>query len=262
MLLRPPTETRISINLPTQKNYPINQLKTMTNPNLDQLQSSLGHHYQDIQLLKTALSHRSYLNESNQSVSNERLEFLGDAVLELVISEYLYLQKPDEPEGTLTAARSAIVRTESLAKVATQLNLGEYLFMSKGEEKSGGRHNISLLANTTEAIIGSIYLDGGLQSAQDFIHRHILPLAENILDSDNLKDPKSLLQEKVQELGFTSPVYTTDSETGPDHNKTFTVTVSVNHQPLATGKGKNKQAAQQDAARQALNNTQRLAPKT
>ena len=247
---------------PQQKKHQKISKNNMANNNLDQLQNLLGYRYQNTQLLNTALNHRSYLNESSQSVSNERLEFLGDAVLELVISEYLYLQKPNEPEGTLTAARSAIVRTESLAKVATQLNLGEYLHMSKGEEKSGGRHNVSLLANTTEAIIGSIYLDGGLKSAQDFIHRHVLPLAKNILNNNNLKDPKSLLQEKVQELGFSSPTYTTDNETGPDHNKTFTVTVTVNDRPLATGKGKNKQAAQQDAARQALNNIQRLVQKS
>jgi len=234
----------------------------MTNNNLDNLQAEIGYHYQNLNLLKTALSHRSHLNESSATVSNERLEFLGDAVLELVITEFLYHEKPNEPEGTLTAARSAIVRTESLAKIASQLKLGEFLKMSKGEEKSGGRTNVSLLANTTEAVIGSIYLDGGLEAAKTFTHHHILPLAKEVLQNNNLKDPKSLLQEKVQEKGYSSPTYTTVTEAGPDHNKIFTVSVAVDKQVLATGTGKNKQTAQQDAARKALKNITDLAVKS
>lgn len=232
----------------------------MTNTNLNQLQERLGHNFNDLSLLETALNHRSFLNESPEKSSNERLEFLGDAVLELIITEYLYHQKPDEPEGVLTAGRSAIVRTESLAKVATKLGLGDFLKMSYGEEKTGGRTNISLLANTTEAVIGAIYLDGGLSPAQEFIHTHILPLAQTILKG-SLKDPKSLLQEKVQDLGYLAPVYETMTEEGPDHNKLFTVAVLIEGQNLASGTGKNKQTAQQEAAQKALQKVTSLAPK-
>lgn len=232
----------------------------MTNTNLNLLQQSVGYDFTDLSLLETALNHRSFLNESPATTSNERLEFLGDAVLELIITQYLYQEKPAEPEGILTAARSAIVRTESLAKVAQDLKLGEFLKMSFGEEKTGGRTNISLLANTTEAVIGAIYLDGGITPAQKFIHSHILPLAEKILKG-NLKDPKSLLQEKVQELGYLAPVYETLDEEGPDHDKVFTIAVLIEGQKLAEGKGKNKQTAQQEAAEEALKKTASLAPK-
>ncbi len=232
----------------------------MTNNKLDQLQETINYKFTNPPLLELSLTHRSHLNESNETVSNERLEFLGDAVLELIISEFLYQEKIAEPEGILTAARSAIVRTESLANVAQKIRLGEYLKMSFGEEKSGGRENISLLANTTEALIGAIYLDGGLDQAKAFIHLHILPLTKKMLDGD-LKDPKSLLQEKVQDLGFLAPTYTTIGETGPDHDKTFTVSVHAEGTQLATGTGKNKQTAQQSAAQKALKLVHKLAPK-
>ena len=221
---------------------------------------TLSYNFKNPDLLSKALTHRSYLNEAKVSESNERLEFLGDAVLELIISEYLFHQHPDQPEGQLTAARSAIVRTETLARLATELKLGEALNMSRGEEKSGGRANISLLANTTEAVIGAIFLDGGLTAAKDFVATHLFPIAAKILQGD-LKDAKSLLQEKVQELGFNSPSYATLSEEGPDHNKIFTVAVSVSGKQLATGEGKNKQAAQQDAAQNALPIYQKLLAK-
>lgn len=228
----------------------------------EQLEILLKYTFKDDTTLQRALTHRSFLNESSLPESNERLEFLGDAVLELIISEYLYLQKPNEPEGILTAARSAIVRTETLAQIAKDLNLGEFLFMSKGEEKSGGRTNTSLLANTTESIIGAIYLDGGLKAAEEFVQNHLLPVAESILKENNFKDPKSLLQEKVQELGYNSPNYNTVSETGPDHEKVFTVAVLVDNKLLAKGSGKSKQSAQQDAAKKALEEYQgKLAPK-
>lgn len=211
----------------------------------------LNYTFKDKALLEKALTHRSFLNEAKVDESNERLEFLGDAVLELIISEFLYNERPDEPEGHLTSARSAIVRTETLALLAQNLKLGESLRMSRGEEKSGGRNNTSLLANTTEAIIGAIYLDGGFEAATSFVSNHLFPLAKQILKGD-LKDSKSLLQEKVQELGYSSPVYTTVSEVGPDHDKVFTVSVAVQDQVLASGEGKSKQAAQQDAAGNAI----------
>lgn len=219
---------------------------------LQPLESALGYQFGDKSLLDLALTHRSVLNELGTKVSNERLEFLGDAVLELIISEFLYRERPSEPEGMLTAARSAMVRTESLAELARDLGLGEVLKLSRGEEKTGGRKNDSLLANTTEALVGAIYLDGGFEAANAFVSRHLLPKAERVL-AGNLKDAKSLLQEKVQELGFPAPVYETMQEIGPDHEKIFVVAVSaMDKEQLATGRGKNKQTAQQQAAKNAL----------
>lgn len=216
------------------------------------LPTLLKYKFKNEKLLDLALTHRSFLNESSEPESNERLEFLGDAVLELLISEYLYLKRPSDPEGILTAARSAIVRTETLAEVARNLKLGEFLKMSKGEEKSGGRTNTSLLANATESIIGALFLDGGIATASAFVENHILPVAETIIEANNFKDSKSLLQEKIQELGYPSPLYKTVSETGPDHDKTFIVAVFAENHELANGSGKSKQTAQQQAAANAL----------
>ena len=225
----------------------------MTNTNLTQLQSFLGYTFTDSSLLEKALTHRSYLNESGLNESNERLEFLGDAVLELLVSEYLYQLKSTASEGVLTADRSAIVRTESLANQATKLHLGEYLKMSHGEEKSGGRLNNSLLANTFEAVLGAVYIDGGYQATKTYITEHLLSMASSILEKGT-KDAKSLLQEKVQTLGYASPVYRTLTQTGPDHDKTFIVAVEVGDRQLATGEGHSKQSAQQSAAETALVN--------
>lgn len=225
----------------------------MTNTNLQQFQTELGHQFKDLSLLEKALTHRSFLNESSSSESNERLEYLGDAVLELIVSEYLFQKLASDPEGILTAARAAIVRTESLAKVSLNLQVGEYLKLSHGEEKTGGRTNTSLLANTFEAILGAIYLDTGFTDAKKFVHQHLIPLSESVL-TNNLKDPKSLFQEKVQTLGYTSPVYETLSEAGPDHDKHFVVAVVVGGKRIATGSGKSKQTAQQDAAERGLEN--------
>lgn len=223
----------------------------MTNTDLHQLQHHLGYHFTTLPLLETALTHRSYLNEAKVNQSNERLEYLGDAVLELVISDYLYHQLPDDPEGILTTARAAVVRTESLAQAATTLTLGDFLKMSRGEEKTGGRANLSLLANTFEAVLGAVYLDGGFEKAAAFVQSHLIPQAKSTLEGD-LKDAKSLLQEKVQELGYHSPAYVTLQESGPDHDKHFIIAVMVGDRELAKGEGKNKQSAQQAAARAAL----------
>lgn len=229
---------------------------------LQKLQSQINYQFNDPKLLRRALTHRSYLNEAEQALkSNERLEFLGDAVLELLISRYLFKNQPQQPEGVLTAARSAIVRTESLAKIAQNLNLGDYLFLSRGEEQTGGRQNEHLLANTTEALVGAIYLDGGLEACQSFIQKNLLPLAQNIL-SKPLKDPKSKLQEKIQAKGYPSPTYQTIKQSGPDHDTNFTIAVIVNGTQLATGQGKNKQSAQQNAARKALIQVPKLEPKS
>lgn len=205
-------------------------------------------------LLITALTHRSALNEriSTSPESNERLEFLGDAVLELATTEFLFAQFPTKPEGELTAYRSALVKTTTLAEVATKLELGEKLLMSRGEEASGGRRNTSLLADTFEAVVGALYLDQGFEPATAFLKEHLFTHVEAMLAQKLYRDPKSQLQEAVQAQGFEAPAYEVVSEVGPDHDKLFTVTVLVAGRPSGTGTGKSKQLAQQEAAKKAL----------
>lgn len=206
------------------------------------------------QLLVTALTHRSALNEhiSSSVESNERFEFLGDAVLELATTQFLFDRFPDEPEGSLTAYRSALVRTTTLAQVASTLNLGQRLYMSKGEEASGGRDNPSLLADTFEAVIGALFLDQGLEAVREFLTEHLFPLFEEIQAQRLYKDPKSELQEVVQAKGFAAPAYEVVGEQGPDHDKEFTVEVQIDGRAYGRGTGKSKQQAQQAAADQAL----------
>lgn len=205
-------------------------------------------------LLKTALTHRSALNEhKNESTeSNERLEYLGDAVLELITTEFLYKAMPDAPEGKMTAIRSALVKTTTLSQVGKELNLGKLLFLSKGEEISGGRENEALTANTVEAVIGALYLDQGLEKARDFITEHILSRFDEVMQKKLYKDAKSSLQEEVQACGFEAPIYQVLHEDGPDHDKSFTVAVFVGGKQVGEGLGKSKQLAQQVAAAQAL----------
>lgn len=210
--------------------------------------------FQNQELLTTALTHRSALNEQNSTSkeSNERFEFLGDAVLELVTTKFLFHQFPDIHEGLLTAYRSALVKTETLAKVARTLDLGAKLYMSKGEEATGGRDNDSLLADTMEALIGALYLDQGLEKVEDFLKEVLFVEFEQILQKKLYRDSKSYLQELVQAKGQPTPSYEVVSEVGPDHDKTFTVNVIVGDKVLATGTGSSKQRAQQDAAQIAL----------
>ncbi len=205
-------------------------------------------------LLKTALTHRSALNESISpaSESNERLEFLGDAVLELATTGFLFKKFPHEPEGVLTAYRSSLVKTTTLAKVAQELNLGQKLYMSKGEESTGGRNNPSLLADTTEAIIGAIYLDQGYEATKKFLEKNLFNKFDQIKKLKLYQDSKSLLQEIVQSKNFDAPLYKVIKEKGPDHDKQFTVEVLVNSKSVGTGAGKSKQLAQQAAAQEAL----------
>lgn len=210
--------------------------------------------FRDDSLLQTALTHRSSLNEnfSPSRVSNERLEFLGDAVLELATTKFLYRKLPKEDEGMLTAFRSALVKTTTLAQVAKSLKLGEKIYMSKGEEATGGRTNPSILADTTEAIIGALYLDQDFQKVEEFLNKHLFPKFDNIKQQKLYRDSKSLLQETVQAAGNPTPEYKVVTAVGPDHNKEFTVNVIVNAEIKGTGRGKSKQQAQQEAARDAL----------
>ena len=205
-------------------------------------------------LLLKAITHRSWLNENDQEAteSNERLEFLGDAVLELIVSEYLFDKFPDHMEGHLTALRASLVKTETLAKVAKSLNLGKLILLSHGEEVSGGRENQSLLADTFEAVLGAIYLESGKKRVDSFIRKNLLPELKSIIEKNLEKDSKSHLQEIVQAKGLETPIYKVLKEEGPDHNKVFTVSVVIKRKSIATGIGKNKQQAQQNAAKKAL----------
>lgn len=205
------------------------------------------------ELLDQVFIHRSYVNEhrSQKLESNERLEFLGDAVLELVTTEYLF-RNFNNSEGELTNWRSALVKGPTLAEVAQDLELGTYLKLSRGEEKSGGREKDYLLANTVEALIGYIYLQGGYAKAQLFIHKYILVRLQNILEKNLHIDSKSYFQETSQEVLGITPTYDVLKEEGPDHKKTFTMGVYLEGEMIATGVGSSKQIAEQDAARNAL----------
>lgn len=217
-----------------------------------ELEKKLNLNFKDKSLLHTALIHRSYLNENPaETESNERLEFLGDAVLEFVVSDELYRRFPKENEGHLTTLRARLVDTASLSETAKVLDLGQAIYLSRGEDRGGGRENIGLLANTVEAIIGAIFLDKGITGAAEFIDKHLMSKVPEIVKK-SLKDPKSLLQEYVQASGFPTPTYKVISESGPDHAKSFTVEVLVNRTSFAEGKGGSKQAATLDAATNAL----------
>ncbi len=208
--------------------------------------------FNNSELLTLALTHKSWINEhSNQRRSNERLEFLGDAVLEFVISNELYKKFPDKEEGYLTALRANLVNTKNLANVAKRLELGKAIYLSKGEEESGGRDNSSLLADTLEAVIGALFIDSGISVIEKFIKTNILvDLSEKV--AQPLKDAKSRFQELIQAKGLAAPNYIVTKEDGPDHDKSFTVEVKVNKKVYAKGEGKSKSEAEQDAAEKAL----------
>jgi len=204
--------------------------------------------------LRLALTHKSWINEHGKDVeSNERLEFLGDAVLEFIVSKELYNRFPTKEEGYLTALRANLVNTVNLAEIAVNLKLGEKIYLSKGEEDGGGRNNPSILANSIEAIIGGLFLDGGIDKAEDFIKDNVIVKIDEKIKSP-LKDAKSRLQELVQAQGFSAPKYEVVEEKGPDHNKIFTLEVSINGKVVGKGEGKNKSEAAQDAANSALDN--------
>jgi ribonuclease-3 len=209
--------------------------------------------FSDIQLLVTAFTHRSYLNEHKKTVHehNERLEFLGDAVLELVVTEYLY-NHYEEPEGILTNWRSSLVRTESIGAAATRYDFEPLLRLSRGEKRGTERARLQILANSFEAVIGALYLDQGYEAAQTFIKESILSTFEEILASGSWMDPKSHLQELAQSQETATPVYKVIDESGPDHDKTFTVGVYVNGVLRGKGTGPSKQTGQQKAAEAAL----------
>lgn len=216
-------------------------------------ENKTGFTFKNKTLLKQAFTHRSYLNEHKGfGEHNERLEFLGDAVLEVIVSEFLFHKYPDKPEGELTAYRAALVNTVSISEAAQELGMNDYLLLSKGEAKDKGRARQYILANTYEAFIGALYLDQGYDAAARFIADTLLAKAEKIVTQGLWMDSKSEFQEMSQEKFGTTPHYELVSEIGPDHDKHFTSAVFIGDREVARGEGKSKQEAEQDAARKAL----------
>lgn len=227
--------------------------------NLSELEKTLGITFNDKSLLQRALTHRSYLNENpdHPLSDNERLEFLGDAVLDFLTAKYLYNRFPEMAEGQLTSLRAALVKRETLAHFADVLNLGPYLLLSRGEEESGGRKRRATLCATFEALVGAILLDQGLQAVEGLVLRCIKPEVGHVLDEELYKDAKSMLQELAQGRLQITPFYRTVAERGPDHAKEFTIEVIIGDEAYGQGTGHNKQIAEQEAAKAAL---QRLRP--
>lgn len=221
---------------------------------LQKLQAKIDYQFKTPALLQTAFVHRSYVNEVKKvKEHNERLEFLGDAVLELIVTEFLYNRFPTKPEGELTALRSALVKGTRLAEVAAALNLGDFLQLSYGEQKSGGAQKPYLLANVFEALLGAIYLDANLAQARKFVTRFLLPQIKKILATQEQIDAKSHFQELTQARLALTPSYELVSAEGPDHAKVFEMAVKIGEETFGVGKGPNKQSAEQAAARAGLN---------
>jgi ribonuclease-3 len=221
---------------------------------LGQLQKMLGVQFDDETLLRQALVHRSFLNENPQFElpSNERLEYLGDALLDFVVGEHLYDRYPEMDEGELTSLRAALIKASALAQFARSMDLGQYVYLSHGEDERGGRDRVGLLSDVFEALVAAIYLDRGLEKAREIILTLVEPAATRIMQGGLARDHKSRLQEWSQrELGVT-PVYRTVSERGPDHAKEFTVEVLLGGEVHGRGVGRSKQAAAQSAAKEAL----------
>lgn len=218
------------------------------------LESILGLSFTDKTNLLTAITHRSYLNEHREATQehNERYEFLGDAVLELVVTDFLFAKYPEKPEGELTAIRAALVNTISLADASTRLGINEFLLLSKGEAKDTGRARQYILANAFEAIIGAIYLDQGYEQAKEFIAGQLFDRTEEIVKKRLWQDAKSRFQEVAQEQVGVTPSYQTLGQEGPDHDRIFTIGVFLGSEKVAEGEGRSKQEAEQDAAEKAI----------
>lgn len=214
---------------------------------MKQLEKNIGYHFRNKELLKTAVTHSSFANENRGGMAyNERLEFLGDAVLQLVTSEKLFTENPDMPEGRMSKQRAALVCEDALAGYSQEIRLGDFMLLGKGEEATGGRHRPSILADAFEALIGAIFLDGGMDNAKKFV-RHFLDAAHM-----SLKDYKTLLQEIIQKNPGERLSYVVTGESGPDHDKVFNVEVHLNSNVIGKGTGKSKKQAEQAAAKEAL----------
>ena len=223
---------------------------------LGALQKLLDVEFKNPQILLSAVTHRSYLNEHREATweHNERLEFLGDAVLELAVTDFLFTKYPEKPEGELTAIRAALVNTNSLAAVSEQLGVNKYLLMSKGEAKDEGRARQYILANVFEACIGAMYIDSGYETAKTFIASRLFAGTDDIVKKRLWQDAKSRFQELSQEKASITPTYDTLSQDGPDHDRIFTVGVFLRNEKVGEGKGRSKQEAEQQAAQAAITN--------
>ncbi len=222
--------------------------------NFDELEEFLGIDFKDKKILAQAFCHRSYLNENPdfEGGNNERLEFLGDAVLELAVSDSLFRNYPEKEEGILTSLRAALVNSRMLCKIAKELDFGKFLLLSRGEKREKGKAREEILANTMEAFIGALYVDQGYKACEDFVQKYIMPKVEAILENEEFIDAKSKFQEIAQEKEKITPRYEVLKEWGPDHNKTFTVGVFLENKLIAEGTGRSKQEAEEEAAREAL----------
>lgn len=222
--------------------------------NFSDFEKKISVSFKNKDLLKQAFIHRSYINENGGTglSHNERLEFLGDAVLEIIVTDFLFKKYPTYTEGELTALRSALVNAIIISEIASSIGMNEYLLLSKGESKDNGKARQYILANTYEALVGAIYLDGGYEVANKFITKTLLPHTEEIVAKKLWRDAKSLVQEKAQEFVGVTPLYKVLNETGPDHDKHFTVGIYFGSLLIAEGKGKSKQEAEQKAAEAAL----------
>ncbi len=217
-------------------------------------EAKINHPFRNKSLLEQAFTHRSYLNE-NRSVKrehNERLEFLGDAVLELVVTEFLYAKYPEKPEGELTSIRAALVNTQSISDAGQRLGMNDYLLLSRGEAKDTGRARMIILANVFEALIGAIYLDAGYDVAREFIATQLFFKTEEVVAKRLWQDSKSRFQEIAQEKAGVTPTYQLLDQSGPDHSKQFVVGAFIGDEKVATGEGRSKQEAEQDAAQKSL----------
>lgn len=223
-------------------------------PDFAKFEEISGVIFKNKELLRRAFTHRSYLNENRgiESSHNERLEFLGDAVLELIVTEYLFEKYPDSTEGDLTAYRASLVNAIILSEVAQKISINDFLLLSKGEAKDTGKARQYILANTIEAIIGAIYLDQGYEVAKYFVSKNLFHLIDKIVEEKSWIDAKSKFQEKAQEMEGHTPMYKSLKEEGPDHDKRFTVGVYLSNNLIAEGEGMSKQEAEQVAARKAL----------
>lgn len=223
----------------------------MTNINMYEVQQVIQYEFKHLELLYQAMSHSSFINDTkrNKLKSNERLEFLGDAVLELISSEFLYENYPEKTEGELTKMRASLVSEYPLAQVARQLNLGEYIILSNGEERTGGRTRDSIISDAVEALLGAIYLDGGIEAAKQFAYRFIL---NDIEKKQLFFDSKTVLQELVQKYHIGTLSYKLVREEGPDHNKNYEVNAMLDTKVIGTGSGRTKKQAQQQAAYAAI----------
>jgi len=222
--------------------------------NLTSLEKIIGYKFNNKDLLKEALTHRSYLNE-NASWSlphNERLEFLGDAVLELAVTEELYHRLPDYSEGILTPIRAALVNYQALLEIAAEIKLEKHLLLSKGEANGNDRSREAILANATESVIGAIYLDSDYKTIKKFINQFVMARLDEVMRGESYRDPKSVLQEKIQSTKKLTPTYKVLEESGPEHNKVFKVAVYFDKKKIAAGEGLSKQEAETQAAKKAL----------